>query len=77
MSRIADSDALALAERLGLPPKLAFHVGEAAQIMGLSKKTVYGLIDRGELVPKRLLGSKRGMVVPYGEIDRWLRGDAA
>lgn len=77
MSGVADSDALAIAERLGLPPKLAFHVDEAALIMGLGKKTVYGLIDRGDLVPKRLLGSKRGMVVPYGEIDRWLRGDAA
>ena len=78
MAGFSDSDALAVARELGYKPRLAFKAAEAAAIIGISPTQVYKLIDSGQLAVRRLAGhDKRGAVIPYQEIDKWIRGGGA
>lgn len=78
MAGIDGSDALAVARELGYKPRLAFKAAEAAEIIGISQSQVYKLIDSGKLATRRLSGrDKRGSVIPYQEIDKWIRGGEA
>ena len=78
MAGIDGSDALAVARELGYKPRLAFKAAEAAAIIGISPTQVYKLIDSGQLATRRLSGrDKRGAVIPYQEIDKWIRGGGA
>jgi len=49
--------------------RIAFGVGEAATILGVSEKTVRRLISRGLLRPSRAL---RHLLISRKEIDRFL-----
>lgn len=52
-----------------LPPRLAFSVKEAGEILGISEKSVRRLILRGLLRPSRAL---RHLLIPKKEIERFL-----
>jgi excisionase family DNA binding protein len=51
------------------PPRLAFSVKEAAEMLGVSEKSVRRLIDRRLLRPSRAL---RHLLIPKKEIERFL-----
>lgn len=75
MAELSESCALTVARELGYKPKLAFKVAEAAEIIGISPSSVYKLVGCGQLHARRLFGNdQRGMVIPYQEIDKWMRG---
>jgi excisionase family DNA binding protein len=50
-------------------PRLAFSVSEAAQLLGISEKSVRRLITRRLLRPSRAL---RHLLIPRKEIERFL-----
>src|SRR5713226_9475902 len=52
-----------------LGSRLAFSVSEAAEILGVSEKTIRRLIARGLLKPSRAL---RHLLIPKKEIERFL-----
>jgi excisionase family DNA binding protein len=51
-------------------PKLAYSVKETAEMLGVSDKSVFRLIDRGLLKSSLALRHKR---IPRAEIERFLR----
>ena len=51
-------------------PRLAFSVSEAAQMLGVSDKTIRRLIDRKLLRASRAL---RHLRIPKTELDRFLK----
>ena len=51
-------------------PRLAYTVEETAKILGISRKSVYRLLNRGLL---RSSGSLRSKVIPKTEIERFLK----
>jgi excisionase family DNA binding protein len=63
--RVADMRDTASGPRL----RLAFSVKEAAQILGVSEKSVRRLVDRRLLRPSRAL---RHLLIPRKEIERFL-----
>ena len=48
-------------------PRTAYSLDEAAQSLGLSRRTLYGLMDRGQLTTVKL-GKRR--LVPAAELER-------
>ena len=51
-------------------PRLAYSVGEVAQMLGVCPKTVRRLIDRGLIRASRKL---RHLMIPRTEVERFLR----
>lgn len=54
-------------------PRLAFSTAEAAQMLGISERSIRRLIARGLLRPSRAL---RHMLIPRTEIERFLEETA-
>lgn len=54
-------------------PRLAYSLKEAAQILGISEKSVRRLVDRNLLRPSRAL---RHLLIPHSEIERFLHETA-
>ena len=50
-------------------PRLAYSIREAAEILGVSEKSIRRLIDRGMIRPSRAL---RHLLIPSKELDRFL-----
>ncbi|GIW36254.1 MAG: hypothetical protein KatS3mg073_0399 [Meiothermus sp.] len=51
------------------PPKIAYRVEEAAQILGIHPSTVYELVRAGTLPHKRL---GRRIIIPARALEEWL-----
>ena len=51
-------------------PRLAYSVKEAAEILGVSDKTIRRLVDRGLLKPSRAI---RHLLIPGKELERFLQ----
>lgn len=51
----------------GTVPRTAYSLNEAAQSLGLSRRALYGLMDRGQLTTVKL-GKRR--LVPVAELER-------
>lgn len=51
------------------PPRLALSIGESAQACGLSRATLYRLIQSGAIVPRKC-GHRT--LVPVAELERFL-----
>ena len=68
------SRALAFAVEAGLPPRMAYTVGETARYVGVDVKTLYAEHKAGRLeflLPK---GCSKGNRILVDEVDRWLSG---
>lgn len=58
--------------------KEALTVAEAAEYLGLSRNTVYAMVDGGQLPHRRTgaNGSKRGRIlIGRKALDKWLEGE--
>ncbi len=56
------------------PERLAYNVSEAARALGVSTRSVYNLLRRGELV-RRKIGARS--VIPKTSLEAFLRRDHA
>ena len=50
-------------------------VKEAAELMGISTRSVYAAIERGELKALERRGYVKGYRISRQEVDRWMRGE--
>jgi excisionase family DNA binding protein len=55
-------------------PRLAYSVKEAAEILGVSDKTIRRLVDRGLLKPSRAI---RHLLIPASSLQRFLQDTTA
>ncbi len=55
--------------------RLAYKVGDAANVLGISVTAAYELINKGQLRYVRL--AKGGMLIPRQAIDQYLAGDTS
>jgi excisionase family DNA binding protein len=75
-STLDPRDILRLMEEIALPltPRLAFSIAETEVACGLSRATIYRLIERGELVTVKRGGRR---LVPRAELERLCGADGA
>ena len=66
---MSDTNLKYLSEKPSLP-KLAYSMGEAAQVLGVSYITVHRLLKRGLLKSSTALRHK---LIPHVEIERFLK----
>jgi excisionase family DNA binding protein len=66
---INNSNAIPIGANQALP-KLAFSMGEAAQVLGVSYITIHRLLRRGQI---RASSALRTKVIPRAELERFLR----
>ncbi len=53
------------------PPRLAYRPQEAANMLGVSRSTIYQMVAEGRLVSRKLGAAT---VIPYVELQRLLDG---
>jgi predicted DNA-binding transcriptional regulator AlpA len=60
------------------PTPIAVRLKTAAKLIGVSERTLWGLVQRGE-VPVRVIqhGSRRTYLFSVLELTRWAAGDRA
>ncbi len=71
-----------LHRRNGQPavPRLLLTMREAAEALGLCERSVWQLIDRGDIRVIRLPGrgrAARAIRVPFAELERWINDQLA
>lgn len=74
--RIAVKVAARLAEPTPAPVRLAYTVTEAAEILGLSERSMWRLVARGEIAAVDTPGTRRRLI-PAAELQRLIDDGAA
>jgi excisionase family DNA binding protein len=70
VSPVAITPSPRLPEGDGRPGRMCYSVKQTAELLGLSKNTVYRLLERGLL---RSSSAVRTKVIPKSEIERFLK----
>lgn len=58
------------------PARLAYTIDETAELLGVSRSTVYRMVENGSLPYKRISGAGKGakgrMIIPAHGLNKWL-----
>ncbi len=55
--------------------RLAYTVAALAEALGVTPRTIYRMIARGELSTRRTSPGGGRVLIPAAEVDRWLVGE--
>lgn len=61
---------------MSIADRLAYTPDEVAALMGLSRSTIYRMVENGKLPHKRILargkGERGGIIIPAVALQKWL-----